>query len=87
VKRGFYMTVEWNTRRMMVMSKSTKGKNDRIALAATEKANVCTSVRNKYFTVDSTSPKREFCASEVTGADLAGPKGGGKLTFCSHAIK
>src|SRR5438552_3173056 len=58
------MTVEWNTRRMMVMSKSTKGKNDRMALAATEKANVCTSVRNKYFTVDSTSPKRELCANQ-----------------------
>src|SRR5438132_14312701 len=66
------MTVEWNTRRMMVMSKSTKGKNDRMALAATEKANVCTSVRNKYFTVDSTSPKRELCAGQVAGADLAG---------------
>src|SRR5947209_20191396 len=64
------MTVEWNTRRMMVMSKSTKGKNDRMALAATEKANVCTAVRNKYFTVDSTSRKREWGDGKVAGAVL-----------------
>jgi hypothetical protein len=41
---------------MTVMSKSTNGKNDRIALAATEKANVCTSVRNRYFTVELAKP-------------------------------
>ena len=28
-----------------------------MALAATENANVCTSVRNKYFTVELTSPE------------------------------
>ena len=54
------------------MSKSTKGKDDRMALAATEKANVCTSVRNKYFTVDSTSPKRELGAAQVAAADFVG---------------
>jgi hypothetical protein len=34
-----------------------KGKKDRMALAATENANVCTSVRNKYFTVETISPE------------------------------
>jgi hypothetical protein len=30
-----------------------------------EKANVCTSVRNKYFTVESASPKREFAVGKA----------------------
>ena len=36
---------------------STNGKNDSNAFAATEKANVCTSVRNRYFTVEKTRPE------------------------------
>src|ERR1700681_3256571 len=39
---------------MMVISKTTKGKNARIELAATEKAKVWTSVLIKYFTVERT---------------------------------
>ncbi len=40
------------------MSKTTKGKNDRIELAATEKAKVWTSVRIRYLKVESSSPER-----------------------------
>jgi hypothetical protein len=50
------MTREWKTRRITVIISTTKGKKDNIAFAATENANVCTSVRLKYLTVESTSP-------------------------------
>src|SRR6266481_4971431 len=63
-----YITGEWNTRRIKVMSSSTKGKNESRALAATENANVCTSVRNKYFTVELTTPEYDPSA----GAGEAG---------------
>src|SRR5690349_18808559 len=43
---------------MSVMSKTTNGKNDRIELAATEKAKVWTSVRIKYLKVERSSPER-----------------------------
>src|SRR5579864_2955025 len=39
-------------RRISVISRTTKGKNERMALAATEKAKVCTSVRNRYLAVE-----------------------------------
>jgi hypothetical protein len=42
---------------MLVIRRRTKGKNDRIAFAATEKANVCTSVRNRYFIVELANPE------------------------------
>src|SRR5882757_10430999 len=41
---------------MSVIKSVTKGKNDRIELAATENAKVCTSVRNRYFAVETASP-------------------------------
>src|SRR5579872_5510621 len=41
---------------MSVINSTTKGKNERIELAATEKAKVCTSVRSRYFAVDTTIP-------------------------------
>ena len=42
---------------MSVISSITNGKKDSKALAATEKAKVCTSVRNKYRIVEKTSPE------------------------------
>src|SRR5579871_487303 len=42
---------------MRVIINITNGKNDRMALAATENANVCTSVRMRYFNVDSNNPE------------------------------
>jgi hypothetical protein len=39
-----------------------KGKNERIAFAATENANVCTSVRKTYFTVEESKPAGAFDA-------------------------
>src|SRR6476469_2173702 len=39
---------EWKTLRISHISKTMKGKNERIAFAATEKANVCASVRARY---------------------------------------
>jgi hypothetical protein len=50
------MTREWKTRRITVIISTTNGKKDKIAFAATENANVCTSVRLKYLTVESTIP-------------------------------
>src|SRR5579863_7467055 len=52
------MTREWKTRRISVISRTTNGKNDRMALAATEKAKVWTSVRSRYFVVASNRPER-----------------------------
>src|SRR5579862_3395674 len=71
---------------MTVMSKSTKGKKERIALAATEKANVCTSVRNRYFTVAATNP--EYGSSGGSGASewVAGGGGFASLDFKSSSI-
>src|SRR5208283_2840779 len=43
---------------MSVINRTTKGKNDRIELAATEKAKVCTSVRSRYLAVESAIPDR-----------------------------
>ena len=40
------------------MSSTTKGKKESRALAATEKANVCTSVRNRYLIVENTRLER-----------------------------
>jgi hypothetical protein len=39
---------------MRVIISTTKGKNDRIEFAATENAKVWTSVRRRYFTVETT---------------------------------
>jgi hypothetical protein len=41
-------------------------------LAATENANVCTSVRSRYFTVEAIAPERNFIPAEVCGAMGAG---------------
>lgn len=40
---------------MSVISRTTKGKKERIELAATEKAKVWTSVRSRYFSVEKRS--------------------------------
>ena len=50
------MTRERKTRRISVSISTTKGKKERMALAATEKAKVWTSVRIKYFKVERTRP-------------------------------
>ncbi len=42
---------------MRVIISITKGKNERIELAATEKAKVWTSVRMRYLMVESTSAR------------------------------
>jgi hypothetical protein len=58
---------------MRVISKTTKGKNDRIELAATEKAKVWTSVRIKYLKVERSSPERRRGAGGTArgGAEAA----------------
>src|SRR4051794_30938436 len=62
------MTREWKTRRIRVIMSTTKGKKDRIAFAATEKAKVWTSVRIRYLTVESSSPEgREVCRKRRGG--------------------
>src|SRR5580658_7437692 len=79
------MTRERNTRRITVINRTTKGKNERMALAATEKAKVCTSVRNTYLVVASTRPERRglrgggspdpgllFAGVTLAGATLSG---------------
>jgi hypothetical protein len=43
---------------MRVNKSKTKGKNERIAFAATENAKVWTSVRKTYFSVEDRSPGR-----------------------------
>ena len=60
-------------RRIKVSSSSTKGKNERMAFAATENAKVCTSVRITYFTVEDSRlgkffvPLLEAAAAVFTG--------------------
>src|ERR1700739_3808337 len=46
------ITREEKARRISVIINTTKGKKERMALAANEKANVCTSVRRRYLTVE-----------------------------------
>src|SRR5215469_8900487 len=57
---------------MRVIISTTKGKNDRMALAATENAKVWTSVCVRYLTVASNSPAfrrgRRWTAGEAGGA-------------------
>ena len=55
-----YIAGEWNTRRIRVSKSRTKGKNERIAFAATENAKVWTSVRKRYFSVEARSTVFEF---------------------------
>src|SRR6266550_3348448 len=74
-----YITGEWNTLRIRVIRSSTKGKNERRAFAATENANVCTSVRNKYFTVEETAPEYELSAR--TGGWVGLVSAGGAALF------
>jgi hypothetical protein len=51
---------ERNTRRIRVSKSRTKGKNERIAFAATENAKVWTSVRKTYFKVEDKRLAREL---------------------------
>ena len=83
---------------MSVMSRTTNGKKERIALAATEKAKVWTSVRIRYLTVEIASPVRrwregvESCGlgspdDDGTVVEEAGGVGTGAgfiLTECNH---
>src|ERR1700678_667469 len=88
-----YMTREWNTRRISVINRTTKGKNERMALAATENAKVWTSVRSTYLVVASTRPERRgvraggspgpellFAGVIVDGGTLAGAATAGAAT-------
>lgn len=52
---------------MRVISKTTKGKKERIALAATEKAKVWTSVCKRYLTVEKVNPKYFLRAAAEEG--------------------
>src|ERR1700735_814716 len=56
--RTSYITREWKTRRISVINSTTNGKKDRIELAATENAKVCTSVRSRYLTVETSTEGR-----------------------------
>src|SRR5215471_10146294 len=60
---------------MTVSISTTKGKKDRIALAATENAKVCTSVRMRYCTVEST----RFGVRRAGGRDAAGGLAGARI--------
>src|SRR5438876_12432600 len=60
---------------MSIISSMTKGKNERMALAATESAKVCTSVRIRYLTVENTSPENRGLSAG--GAKAGGLSGGG----------
>ena|SRR6476469_7957511 len=71
------MTREWNTRRITVIISTTNGKKDKIAFAATENAKVCTSVRLKYLTVESTSPGDRRRTRERGGGVVS--DGGGEV--------
>jgi hypothetical protein len=53
---------------MSVINSTTNGKNDNIALAATENAKVCTSVRNRYFMVETVIPEGRLRRSKGDGA-------------------
>jgi len=57
---------------MSVSSSNTKGKKDKIAFAATEKAKVCTSVRKRYCTVETISVFRLFLAGASRIVDGSG---------------
>jgi len=43
---------------MSVINSTTNGKNERIELAATENAKVCTSVRRRYLAVEIAIPEK-----------------------------
>src|ERR1039457_4014183 len=79
------------TRRITVISRTTKGKNDRIELAATEKAKVWTSVRIRYFTVERTMPcERRGAGSAVrwrTASGLGSVGMGGVATATIHRTR
>jgi hypothetical protein len=60
---------------MSVIKSTTNGKNDRIEFAATEKAKVCTSVRNRYLAVEAAVPEnpvRRGRGRKVDGPPAAG---------------
>jgi hypothetical protein len=79
------MTVEWKTCRESIINSNTKGKNDRMAFAATENANVCTSVCNKYFTVESTTPGGLPVVAAIEGSLTgAGDGAGGDMFLLSY---
>ena len=62
---------------MRVIISTTKGKKDRIAFAATEKAKVWTSVRIKYLIVESKSPEgRDEACRTRRGAEVTSEMGG-----------
>src|SRR5450432_3993732 len=71
---------------MTVMSRSTKGKKDRMALAATENANVCTSVRNRYFTVELTNPEEGSAGSNAADGRVVGGGGCANVDCWSFGI-
>src|SRR5580658_8979905 len=59
---------------MSVIKSTTKGKNERIELAATEKAKVCTSVRRRYLAVEIAIPEKRGrgCGTGRAGAVSVG---------------
>ncbi len=58
---------------------TTKGKNERIELAATEKANVCTSVRIRYLTVDRIRLGEGLRCNRAAGLGAAGGAGADRV--------
>jgi hypothetical protein len=74
---------------MSVINKTTKGKNDRMELAATENAKVCASVRIRYLAVESTRPAVRFRGRprrEAGGDGLATSGMGGVVTAFDSSI-
>ena len=72
---------------MSVIIKTTKGKNERIEFAATEKAKVWTSVRIKYLAVVRASMGERRCERSREGGDgsaLATVEMGGVVTGSLH---
>jgi len=62
-----------------------KGKNDKMALAATENAKVWTSVRKRYLTVETETPERDFAIRG--GIAAAGGWASGEIEYDFWSIK
>src|SRR5882672_391433 len=75
---------------MSVSNSSTNGKNERMELAATENAKVCTSVRSRYCRVERIRPSRcpltmPGCRSAVVLSEIS--TGVMEVTACSNPIR
>src|SRR3954451_14843494 len=66
------MALEWNTDKAMVYRSTMNGMKDKMALAATLKANVCTSLSSRYLMIAALSWRRRYHLECATTADAGG---------------